>query len=126
MKLTPSPWRWESIPGARGKKRRVLMGGTPGQPQHKILTQASDCVGTDAMHEGIIAASPEMLAALENQAGTQRKIFTMLNSYAEQKHLKEWVRLSLEGMIAQVYGDLAAHNSELLTVILKAKGVVAP
>jgi hypothetical protein len=69
----------------------------------------------------LISAAPEMLEALKNQRDAQMKIFTYLNAYAKGEHLKEWQQLSLEGLIAQVYGDLAAHNAELHAVIAKAE-----
>lgn len=69
------------------------------------------------MHEN----AAKTLAALTNQLGAQDKIFTYLNSYAKNDHLKEWPGLSLEGLIAQVYGDLAAHNAELREAVKQAK-----
>lgn len=71
--------------------------------------------------EAKAAATPDLLAACKNQLGAQNKIFTMLNAYAKKEHLKDWQCLSLEGLIAQVYGDLAAHNAELRAAIAKAE-----
>lgn len=64
LKHTSGPWRWESIPGRRGKRRRVLLGGGPGRPETKVLTQASDCVPAFAPDEAVVAAAPALLAAL--------------------------------------------------------------
>ncbi len=71
-----------------------------------------------AMHQ----AAPVMLRALEDQEAAQGKIFMMLNSYAKKEHLNDWQCLSLEGLIAQVYGDLAAHHGDMLATIQAAKG----
>jgi hypothetical protein len=61
MSQTPGPWTWESVPGARGKKRRILTGGT--KSRSKILTLASDCVGMDSADARLVAAAPDLLAA---------------------------------------------------------------
>jgi hypothetical protein len=68
----------------------------------------------------LASLAPRMLEVLEHQAAAQGKIFTYLNSYAKKEHLKDWQCLSLEGLIAQTYGDLAAGNAELLAIVAEA------
>lgn len=58
---TPGPWVWESLPGRRGNYRRTLLGGSP---RVKVLSQDPDIIGAYEVDEKLIAAAPDLLAAL--------------------------------------------------------------
>ena len=65
----------------------------------------------------LIFENKELVEALEAQAGVQERIFYMLNSWAKGEHMKDQARVDMEGIIAQVYGDLAAEHSGLLRAL---------
>lgn len=65
----------------------------------------------------------DLLETLEHQLSVQEKIFSYLNSWANNEHMKQYARVDLEGIIAQVYADLAQEFNELKNTVNKAKGV---
>lgn len=124
-KHTPGPWATysgEGLPiavvsnGDKNLNKRLVLAMVGDPHVSKNLTDEEKKANAD-----LICQAPEMLETLKEQAGAQAKIFMLLNSYAKNEHMKEWSRVSLEGIIAQVYGDLAAGHERLKTTIKKAE-----
>jgi hypothetical protein len=69
---------------------------------------------------GIISDKVERVErVLAHQLAIQQKIFSYLNSYAKGEHMNQFSRVDPEGVLAQVYGDLASGFEELEYVVNK-------